>query len=351
MGKERFTEIQILKDKLNLEGSSYDSPQSIDDEETLEQVEFSLRKYHAMKAIDDSFWEIDLKNNKISFSNNYYNLLGYDEKAFKGDIARWATVIHPEDYKKMEEQVAEIIAGNSSSIAVEFRIENDEGKYIWLLSRGVVTKYSSKNKPLLITGNLANLSSLKESELKLEKTNLRLSKTISNLNEGILLEDENRHIVLTNDFFCKLFNIPATPEQLVGTDCSNSAEMSKDLFDDPKGFVHRIEELVKDKKQALGDKLLMKNGTILKRDFLPIYIDNTYFGHLWKYTNITHAERTQNLLKHNEEKYRGIIENMNLGMMEVDLNERILYVNQSFCDMTGFTHKELLGSKATQLLK
>lgn len=50
-----------------------------------------------------------------------------------------------------------------------------------------------------------------------------------------------------------------------------------------------------------------------------------------------------------EEKYRNIIANMNLGLLEVDNNDSILFANQSFRKLSGFTLHELLGQKAANL--
>jgi PAS domain S-box-containing protein len=54
-------------------------------------------------------------------------------------------------------------------------------------------------------------------------------------------------------------------------------------------------------------------------------------------------------LKLQEEKYRNIIANMNLGLLEVDIEDNIQHANQSFCKMSGYTLEELIGKKAAEL--
>lgn len=55
-------------------------------------------------------------------------------------------------------------------------------------------------------------------------------------------------------------------------------------------------------------------------------------------------------LRRSEEKYRGIIEGMELGLLEVDLNHNIVRAYDWFCDMTGFTPEELEGQSASKML-
>lgn len=54
-------------------------------------------------------------------------------------------------------------------------------------------------------------------------------------------------------------------------------------------------------------------------------------------------------LKKNEEKYKSIIENMSLGLIEVDAHENIIEANQTFCTLSGYTHDELIGKNAVSL--
>ncbi len=66
--------------------------------------------------------------------------------------------------------------------------------------------------------------------------------------------------------------------------------------------------------------------------------------------NITERYKSQILLRQSEEKYRGIIENLQFGLMEVDLNDRVVYVNKPMCILTGYTQEELIGNVASDLL-
>ena len=61
--------------------------------------------------------------------------------------------------------------------------------------------------------------------------------------------------------------------------------------------------------------------------------------------NITERKRSESFLMLQEEKYRNIISNMNLGIIEVDKDENILYANQSFSNISGYSIDELLSMK------
>jgi PAS domain S-box-containing protein len=50
-----------------------------------------------------------------------------------------------------------------------------------------------------------------------------------------------------------------------------------------------------------------------------------------------------------EQKYKKIIQNNDLGLMEVNLREEIVYVNDSFCKSMGYLKSELLGKISTDV--
>ena len=89
---------------------------------------------------------------------------------------------------------------------------------------------------------------LYQANIRLQKLNKTLEDTIDertailqslirNFHGGVLVETASRHIYLTNKSFCDIFSIPANPEELLGVDCSGSAEQVKNLFKEPEIFV------------------------------------------------------------------------------------------------------------------
>lgn len=66
--------------------------------------------------------------------------------------------------------------------------------------------------------------------------------------------------------------------------------------------------------------------------------------------DITERKKVEKKLLRSEEKFRSIIENMELGLLEVDTNNTIIKAYPKFCLLTGYDAKELEGKKAQDLL-
>ena len=80
---------------------------------------------------------------------------------------------------------------------------------------------------------------------------------------------------------------------------------------------------------------MLDRGVVIEKDRNgnPLRITGTH-------TNITERKEFEQTLKANEEKYRGIIANMNLGLMEMDADSKITFANQMLLQMTGLTEKK-----------
>lgn len=178
----------------------------------------------------------------------------------------------------------------------------------------------------------------------------RLENLISNLNSGILLEDENRKLLVINRKFGGFFNLDLDPKQLIGQDCSVFAAQVKDQFENPDFFMDSIATALAKREMEIDLELRKKDGKILLRDYIPIFNKGTYRGHLWNYKDVTEERKFRQTLQQSEEKYRGIMENMDLGLMEVDNQNVILKVYDRFAALLGYEKDELIGKNALEIL-
>ncbi|MFN0200055.1 MAG: PAS domain S-box protein [Bacteroidia bacterium] len=65
--------------------------------------------------------------------------------------------------------------------------------------------------------------------------------------------------------------------------------------------------------------------------------------------DITERKLAEEKLKYSEEKYRSIIENMELGLLEVDNEGKIIRPFPRFCELVGYQANELIGKDALKL--
>jgi PAS domain S-box-containing protein len=101
------------------------------------------------------------------------------------------------------------------------------------------------------------------------------------------------------------------------------------------------------------EKTTRSDGTIaymLRRWFPVVQPDETVSLVIGYGIDITERKKFEEALKINEEKYRGIIANMNLGLLETDTAGKVTYANQSLLNMTGLSQDEILGFDALSIV-
>jgi len=184
---------------------------------------------------------------------------------------------------------------------------------------------------------------------EIEAQKLRLSIILESLREGLLVEDQYRKITLVNQAFCDLFKIPMHPQALIGMDCAQNVEQSKNLFKDPKHFISTINKMLEGRIFFGPETLETLDGRFLELSYIPIQNEDTYIGHLWRYQDITEQFLIDKRIRESEEKYRSIMENMELGLMEVNPKGVITRTYDRFCKMTGYTAEELIGKNAAEV--
>jgi len=256
--------------------------------------------------------------------------------------------VHPDWREKVQAFYQGQIAQGATSAYFEFPVPEHQGTLRWVGQSTEIVYQAGETVEILAFSR--DISAQKDTEEKLRKTELRLQHLLRNLPVGILVEDESRRVVYTNREFCRLFHIPLEPEELRGEDCAQLAVEAAQAFASPEEIARQTERVLEKKEAQLRERWPLADGRIFSRDYLPIADGKHFLGNLWQYRDVTEEELRKQRIRESEERYRRIIENINLGLLEVDQEHRITYANASFSRLSGYPQAELLGQYADRLL-
>ena len=233
---------------------------------------------------------------------------------------------------------------NVNSSYVEFSIKDSNNKYLWLRLNFLTVM---TNDELLITIIAKDVTKKRALLEQFGENNLWSKSIIENIKLGMIMEDTNRTIMSVNKKLIEIFKIDAKPEDFIGINCADAAEAMKDYFMEPDAFIQSTNKTVQDKKEVIDEIFKLKNGQILERSFFHTTSNigqNTCF---WLYNDVTEYHKLLDLSTEKEARYRGILENTQLGILEVDANHIITNVSSAFCTMSGYEESELIGVEIT----
>ncbi len=166
------------------------------------------------------------------------------------------------------------------------------------------------------------------------------SSYIRNIHSGILLKDEYGTIIFINQYFCDLFGIKQLPDELRGTDFHDTAEKLKDYFKDPELYTAKTQQYLEQKEYVNSEILELKDGRIIDRSYIPIFVEQEYQGHLWEYKDISEQYKIEDAIKKSEETNRLILNSSLDGIVIADESGNIIFWNPMAEKIFGWKEAE-----------
>lgn len=209
-----------------------------------EEIRSSNTRYELInKATSDLIWDWDIKKGKV-----YRNPEGL-QKVFGWDPAKpltseeWFKRLHPDDAHRVRQSVEALMQNNNGeSFHIEYRFQNDEGGYEYVLDRGYVIRDSS-GAPLRFIGAAQNISDRKklEQELVEQEINKRRQIALASI-EG----QENERKQLAVELHENINQILSTSKLLMDMALDNPAQ-SKELItksrENVEGVINEIKRI------------------------------------------------------------------------------------------------------------
>jgi PAS domain S-box-containing protein len=221
--------------------------------------------------------------------------LSADEALLKG----WAGVLRPETADRMSDQWENTVTTGQELLA-EVELQPGTGTARWVQGAAVPLRDGTGH----LIGYLCTITDISErkaAEAERERTLAaerearrraaenaeRLARFVAALPAAVLVEDERRRIVLTNELFCKIFHITATPQQLVGARSAPVIEDSTQMAADPDGFLRRATQIVAARELVTDEEVALADGRIYDLDYVPVHVGKEWRGQLWMYWDVT----------------------------------------------------------------
>jgi PAS domain S-box-containing protein len=134
----------------------------------------------------------------------------------------------------------------------------------------------------------------RESELR--SMGERLRTLVANLPLGVIVEDQDRNLLLANDELLQIFAMDRLEALGIAGRAVNVGAAFAYLFDEPDAFLARREEIIEQRERVLNERLESIAGSIYERSFLPIVVDGRFEGQVWLWRDVSaqvEAERSR----------------------------------------------------------
>ncbi|AQZ52363.1 PAS domain-containing protein [Martelella mediterranea] len=109
-------------------------------------------------------WDADLVTGKTNYSDIWCELIGYTREEVTDSGTAWQSFIHPDDMDRALAADAAHVRGEAPIFEEQFRMRHKDGRWIWILDRGLVTERDDEGRPLRMIGTHTDITRQKERE-------------------------------------------------------------------------------------------------------------------------------------------------------------------------------------------
>lgn len=296
--------------------------------------ESELRYRNIIENTTDVIMVTGFNGKHIYVSPRYENLFGRTPDQLTKSLFDY---IHPDDQSELKDlyiKSFERKCAQAPEQEFEFRVQDQNGKYIWVSS---ITKnyIDEEGKTLGLITSFRDIRKRKGAEIKLKESESRYKNIIENTTDVIIVTGFNGKHIYISPRFKDLFG--RAPEQL------------EDFFidyihpDDKSGLRELYENSFESKRaenpnQEFEFRVRHQNGEYI---WVSSITDNYYnedgkvVGWITVLRDIRKRKKAEERLKESELMYKNIIENTTDAISVVNFDGRMIYASPSHKKLTG----------------
>ncbi|WP_448189543.1 PAS domain S-box protein [Azospirillum sp. sgz301742] len=168
----------------------------------------------ALGAVGYGVWDWNPQSGEVYYSARWKAMLGFAEDEIGDGISERDSRIHPDDRDAVHAALERHFSGQTPFYADEHRVRCKDGRYTWILDRGVVVSRGADGRPTRVVGTHTDITERKRTEGALNATAARLTAILDSVPVGIVIVDSDRRITVANAKMAQM--LQRTVDELVG---------------------------------------------------------------------------------------------------------------------------------------
>lgn len=146
----------------------------------LKETELALRESEArwqfaLDGAGDGVWDWNIASGKVFRSPRWLSMLGYGAEEAEESGKEWAWRVHPDDLSGLLAARDAHLRGDTPYFTHQARLRCSNGKYKWVMARGLVVERNDNGRALRMIGTQTDIDEVKAREAQILDHNLDLT--------------------------------------------------------------------------------------------------------------------------------------------------------------------------------
>ncbi|HEY0039574.1 MAG TPA: PAS domain-containing protein [Flavisolibacter sp.] len=283
------------------------------------------RRQFAFEASNQAAWDWDMQTNEVIYSSSYKKMYGFVDDEISADVQEWSSRIHPEDRKKIKEDLDKHIQSNDPVYETTYRLRLKNGEYKWIFARGKLISKAPDGKPLRMIGTHADLTEKLKVDEEIRKMNERFTYASKACSQALWEWDAISGQAYVSQSFTEIFGWEA--------DSNNYFEQWHQYIhpDDKKATVGNYYDTLNAPEKNIWEweyRFLRSDGTyaiVVDKAFIIRDENKKPIRVIGATQDITKQKRTEEELYKSNERYNLMLLATNEMLWEWDLETKEVY--------------------------
>jgi two-component system, sensor histidine kinase and response regulator len=286
-----------------------------------------------------SFFNID---GRAIFTNRaFQEMLGYSGQELSR-LEDWDKIIHPEERALGKARYAALLQGERDTDEWEQRFVRRDGRIVVANARFSLLR-DAAGKPQYVTSLTEDITERKRAQEERDRVAQQMQMLLESTGQGIYGIDLHGNCAFINRATCEM--IGYRPEDALGRNMHALVHHHK-----PDGSVYPVDQCPIYRAFQKGEGCRLDTEVIWRRDGTPIPVEYSSFpilengkitGAVVTVLDITERKHAEEKVRENEQLFRSIFENAQIGIGVFKIAEQELSPNRALQEMLGYSEKEL----------